>query len=188
MLLEVLVLILLTGAPLAMMAKKRRRRFNLRRVRFASSVSAGALATLDVVAGNVSAATTNEVRIVTVDASYSWTGKTDIDDGCEFGLFHSDYSAAEVEECLESQASMDLGDKVAQEQANRLVRVIGMINATNDAAAGGSSFNGGQRVKTKLNWLMTEGDTLALFIRNASGVVWTTGSSVSMIGDLWVKD
>jgi len=130
------------------------------------------------------------MRFISVNASYSWSDiGAIIDDGAQFGFAHSDYSAAEVEEALEAGGSMDLGDKIDQEHANRLVRQIGTISQAGAlAAAAGASFNDGKPVKTRLNWLMSTGDTLNVWVRNASGVVWTTGSGITVLGDLWVKD
>ncbi len=161
-----------------------------RKVRLAASIAAGALTAGDVTFNALTAVATDSYRLLSVKNSYSWTDiQAVIDDGLEFGLAHSDYSAAEIEECLESQASIDLGDKVAQEQANWLVRSLGRISSNGVAAGGGSiPFNEGRPLKTKLNWKMSTGDSLSLWIRNGSGVVWTTGSEVSVIGDFWVID
>ncbi len=110
------------------------------------------------------------------------------DDGLQFGFAHSDYTAAEIEECLENTASMDLGDKIAREQADRWVRVIGAFNGLATAAGGGVQFNDGKPVKINLNWLMAAGDTLNMWMRNSSGTVYLTGSSIATQGSLWVKD
>lgn len=173
------------------MAKRRSRgrKFNLRRVRIHSKSACGALAALDVATNVVTNAASDIYRLVSIDCAYSWSEiEATIDDGCTFGVAHSDYTAAEIEECLESFASMDLGDKVAQEQSNRLVREIGIISGPHSVVGGGVSFNDGRRVKTRLNWKMVTGDQLGLWIRNASNVIWTTGSSVTIDGDLWLKD
>ncbi len=178
-----------TGHGVTMARKGRKRRFNLRKVKVASAVAAGALATEDVVSGAITSAAADKLRFVSLNASYTWTNiGSGVDDGCTFGVAHSDYSAAEIEECLEQAASIDLGDKIAQEKGNRLVREIGTISAGGAGAAGGQAFNDGKPTKTRLNWLMSAGDTLSLWIRNASGTVWTTGSGVAVSGDLWVRD
>ncbi len=194
----VMLALLLLGSVLAvtLLAKRNygkksyHRDFRLRRVTISSQSAAGALATGAVVVNNIINAVADKLRLISIDASYSWSGiGANVDDGCSFGFAHSDYTAAEIEECLEAITSIDLGDKVAQERANRLVRYIGTIGNTGGApAAGGASFNDGKRVKVRLNWLLSAGDQLGLWIRNASGVVWTTGSQVTISGDLWVKD
>ncbi len=169
---------------------RRRRRFNLRQVRINSSLSIGALASADVIAGAITNAPTDPLRFISVELAYGITELQNLaDDTFAFGLAHGDYSAAEIEECLESGASMDLGDKIAQERSNRLVRQIGQISSTAGSTTGeGLPFNAGVPVKTKLNWLMSIGDTLQIWVRNNSGTVYTTGASLSVAGKLWVKD
>ncbi len=171
-------------------ARKRRprRRFNLRRVRISQFVNAGALASADVIVGPITNNLADDMRFVSLNASYSLAdiGAT-IDDGQEFGLAHSDYTAAEIEECLEAAAAIDLGNKVIQEQANRMVRFIGQFQGAPGTGAG-KSFNNGLPIKIKLNWAMAANDQLSLWIRNGSGTVWTTGARVVVSGDLWVKD
>ncbi len=185
--LEYIILLFLALSILG--AARKRRRFNLRRVRINGTSGAGALAALDVATNVVSAAVTNTMRFISLDAVYSLTDLgAAIDDAFEFGVAHSDYSAAEIEEALEASGSMDLGDKVAMEQANRLVRTIGTISPAGTPAGGGKMFNDGKPVKTRLNWLMAIGDTLNVWIRNGSGVVWTSGAGISILGNLWVKD
>ncbi len=173
-------------------AKKRRsrkRRFSLRRVRIASSPAIGALASEDVGVVAISAAAADKLRFISFNATYTWVDVGAAGDGAlEFGLAHSDYTAAEIEACLESAGSIDLGDKVAQEIANRWVRRIGTISDTIGGAGEEKEFNDGRQVKTKLNWLMSAGDTLSIWFRNGSGTVYTSGSSMSVLGDLWVKD
>ncbi len=160
----------------------------MRKVRLAAGVAATALATGDVVSGALTSAVTTLTRVISVNLAYAWEDvQAAIDDGCEFGLAHSDYSAAEIEECLEAQASMDIGDKIAQEQADRLVRSIGKMPSIPSGAAGsGVVFNDGRKMKTRLNWLLSIGDTLNLWIRNGSGVVWTIGSTVGAQGEIYV--
>ncbi len=170
--------------------KGRRRKFNLRKVTINTAVAAGALAAGDVIGGAVTASAVETYRLMSVDCSYNWSNiGAIIDDGATFGLAHGDYTDAEIEECLEATGSIDLGDKLAQEKTNRLVRSIGTIsNSGALAAAGGASFADGRRVKTKLNWEFQTGKTLTLWIRNASATVWTTASSVTMAGDIWIKN
>ncbi len=172
------------------MVKHRKRSFNLRKVRVASSVAAGALAAGDVIAQSVTNVAADKMRFISVSAVYSLSNiGASVDDGIEFGIAHSDYTAAEIEECLEAGGSMDLGDKIAREQANRLVRIIGNFGAGGGSVTdAGDTFNDGMPVKTKLNWLMSAGDTLVYFIRNTSDVIYTAGTDLTVNGILWVKD
>ncbi len=157
-------------------------------VRINAKVAAGALATLDVAVGDLTAAAVDPYRLMSIKASYSWVDQGAlIDDGFDFGVSHGDYTAAEIEECLEAQAAIDRGDKIAMEQSNRLVRQIGSIqNSPN--STGSSVFVDGRKVSTKLNWYMATGDKLKGWIRNQSGIIWTTGSSLGVAGEMWLKD
>ncbi len=168
--------------------RKGRRKFNLRRVRIAAAVTVGALDTLDVTSSTIHPTPVNPLRVVSAKLAYSWADiGAAIDDGFEFGLAHSDYSAAEIEECIEASAAIDQGDKIAQERANRLVRSIGIMPASG-VTASGRVFNDGRIVHTKLNWLIGIGDSVVAWIRNGSGVIYTTGSSLLVQGDLWIRD
>ncbi len=140
--------------------------------------------------GDVTDPAVDPYRLVSIKASYSWVDiSATVDDGFDFGLAHGDYTAVEIEECLDSQSSIDRGDKLALEKSNRLVRQIGSIQSTPSGAVTGSSvFAAGRLVKTKLNWYMATGDKLKGWIRNSSGVVWTTGSSLNIAGQIWIKD
>ncbi len=160
----------------------------MRKVRVTAAVGVGALASGDVTSGAITTAASNKLRFVTLDASYSWSDTSNAtDDSMEFGIAHGDYTATEIEECLEAQAAIDIGLKVEQEQANRLVRVIGIFS-NEGAASGGAQFNDGKRYKMRLNWLIGAGDLIQVWMRNASGTIYTTGSAVIVTGDLWVKD
>ncbi len=148
-----------------------------------------ALTTGDVVSTNITNAATDPYRLVSVHLAYAWSdiGQA-IDDSLEFGLCHSDYSAAEVEECLEAGEAIDIGDKIAQEKVNRLVRVIGVIANASGVTGSGAQFNDGKPVRTKLNWKMATGDRLNVFVRNGSQVTYLTGSVLNAFGNLWIKD
>lgn len=165
----------------------RRRSFNLRKVRVNGATAIGALASLDVATGAFVPVSSTPYRAMSIEISWAVSNLgAGIDDGQEFGVSHSDYSAAEVEECLESTASIDVGDKIAIERGNRLVRSIGVMtgSAANDF---GISFNDGVPKKTKLNWYIGSDDAINVWVRNGSGTVYTTGASLIRNGIMWVK-
>ncbi len=173
------------------MVRKRRSNRGVRRARVAAKVNPGALAPGDVIKNVIITPAADTYRLLSVKLSYAWTDiQAVIDDGLEFGFAMSDYSSAEVEECLEAQSSIDLGDLIAREQAARFVRSVGRIGGLQfgQVAGGGVQFNGGRPLKTKLNWKMSIAQTLHLWIRNSSGIVWSTGSGLTVIGDCWVVD
>ncbi len=167
---------------------RRKRSFNLRKVRVSTASAVGALASLDVVSLPMTNTPSNSMRIISIDGTWGLAdlGATS-DDGQEFGVSHSDYTDTEVEACLEAAGSIDVGDKVSQEVANRLVRTIGQFTGAPGTGAG-LSFNDGRPMKTRLNWQMAIGDFLRVWIRNGSGTVYTTGATVLFNGHIWVKD
>ncbi len=168
--------------------KGSRRRFNLRRVRITSNSVIGALAAQDVVDGDFTVVSTNPYRVISVVCAWGITNLgASSDDGQEFGLAHSDYSAAEIEECLEAQTGIDPSNKIENERANRLVRTIGQM-AGEPGTGAGLYFNGGVPVRTRLNWKMGIGDKLRMWVRNGSGTIYTTGAQLTAIGNIWVKD
>ncbi len=161
----------------------------MRMVRVNAKVAAGALATLDVAVGDLTDAAVDPYRLMSIKASYSWLElQAVIDDGFDFGISHGDYTAAEIEECLEAQAAIDRGDKIALEQANRLVRSIGSIGSGGLVVDQSAVFADGRKIHTKLNWYMATGDKLKGWIRNQSGIIWTTGSFLGVAGEIWIKD
>ncbi len=132
----------------------------------------------EVVVGVVNADVfTEQRRILSVEVTWSLEDLTDLDGPIEVGIAHSDYTDAEVEECLEAGGSWDEGDKVAQEQARRLVRRVGVLTEEETA------LNEGRLVKTRLNWRVSTGDTLRWWARNR-GDALTTGAVVIISGVL----
>ncbi len=164
-----------------------KRRFNLRKVRVEAGLPIGALAASAVVASTLTATSANVYRVTSLNCSFSITDLgAAIDDTFQFGVAHGDYTAAEIEECIEATGAIDVGDKIAQERGNRLVREIGSISSQSGQAAGGINFNEGKPVKVKLNWKIGIGQVIDFYVRNGSGVVYTTGASLKAKGHIWV--
>ncbi len=185
--LEIFLLIGLIAA-----AKRRggnKRRYSLRKVSLSNLLTISALASVDVEKFVLSSAVTGTVRVISVNLMYIWGALATNDGGCEFGLAHSDYTSTEIEECLEANASMDRGDKIANEQSNRLVRRVGVFPSHQSSGTTSEvGFNDGRPMKTRLNWVLSPGDTLNIWVRNGSGTIWTVNSLLSVTGDIWVKD
>ncbi len=169
------------------LAKKlvRRRRFNLRRVRITPEIAIGTLATDTALTSAISNTSPSAYRAISVIATWALAGVMDSTEGpLTVGYAHSDYTVAEIKECLEAAASIDMGNKIAMEQGNRLIRIVGVL----PARSGGSFLNDGKPIKTRLNWLITQGDTVNVFVFNENTAVFTTGAVLNLQGDLWIKD
>ncbi len=109
-----------------------------------------------------------------------------------FGVAHSDYTDSEILAVITATGSWDGGDKIAQEVAKRLVRQIGTLQSTGSPAAGETDyrFNDGRTMKTKLNWLLNEGDTLRMWAFNRSAAALSTtdpGLRCSGHANLWKR-
>ncbi len=156
-----------------MMAKNRYKGY--RKLPFTVTIAGGTVAADDVTSQVLAEILTEERRILSVEASYAMRGLTAGDGPASIGIAHSDYTAAEIEEALEATGAWDEGDKVAQEQAKRLVRDIGILTEEETA------INDGQPVKTRLNWRVATGDTLQFWLRNR-GIQFTTGMEVTVQG------
>lgn len=105
------------------------------------------------------------------------------------GLSHSSYSLAEVEEWLEKLDQWDSGDLVAREISGRKCKVVGVFQ-TPEGVAFANTLNDGRVVKTKLNWLFEEGQTVSVWAYNSGGVAFATSNpDLKVIGhaNLWPK-
>ncbi len=166
------------------MAKKpyRRRKFNLRRVRVTPAQPLLTLGGVTVLSVAMTPVSDGEYTVVSVKVAHTILNLTSNEGPITVGFFHSDYSDVEVKECLESFDAVSLGNKVEQEQANRLVRVVGVISNLEP------NLNDGKPISTKLNWRMTIGDTLQMFAYNDSSSALTTGAIQNCMGNMWIRD
>ncbi len=105
------------------------------------------------------------------------------------GVAHSDYTDAEIEAFLEDSGSWTEGNKVEQEINRRKVRIIGTIRAPGSSSRY-ESLQDGKMIKTKLNWILTTGQTLSVWAYNAGdSAIATTDPDVSVTGhaNLWPR-
>ncbi len=125
---------------------------------------------------------TEKTRISSIEASWSMSEFTIAagDGPIVVGVAHSDYTDAEIEAVIETTGSWSQGDKVQQEIANRLVRIVGVMEAAAGGTIGAAVLNDGNPIKTKLNWSLITGQTLKLWAYN-------TGTSALATSDPQVK-
>ncbi len=121
--------------------------------------------------------------MISAKAVWSITGLTGGDGPVVVGYAYGDYTVAEIKEAIEASSAIDLGDKVAQERAKRMVRVVGSFSES-----GGSALNDGKPITTKLNWRFNASKACNIFAYNDGGALLTTGAIVNHNGTLWVKD
>ncbi len=105
------------------------------------------------------------------------------------GIAHSDYTLSEIEEFLEQTAGWNVGDRIAQERAGRLIRRIGIFEGP-DADGDAVALNDGKPIKTKLNWLLATGQSLQVFGYNlGEQSLATTNPNINLQGkaNLWLQ-
>ncbi len=99
------------------------------------------------------------------------------------GLAHSDYTVAEIEAWIENAASWETGDLVqAREIGRRLIKQIGIFPIPASELVS-SVLNDGKAIRTKLNWNLATGQTIALWAYNmGDSVLATTDPAVQCWG------
>ncbi len=103
------------------------------------------------------------------------------------GFAHGDYTVAEIKEAIEAAGSINVGNKVEQERANRLVRIVGTLSNSAGVVAD-LVLNDGRPIKTRLNWLIPIGQTFNMFVYNDGVAAFNTASFVKVNGTAYVKD
>ncbi len=154
---------------------------NLKKVPLHAGIDLGALATKDATKGVIANTSADTYRWKSIKCTVSITDLVAGDGPIVVGVSHPDYSSTEIEECLEAVASIDQGDKIAREQANRLVRTLGVVNETD------MTINQGRPVHQKLNWLMSIGDQPTVWAYNSGTVLLSTGARVHLDGSILVQ-
>ncbi len=170
------------------MAKHRSRRRRIRGRYVKGNVDEGlGLGTLSgktLVSGIFDEVMVESGRISSIVGTYAISDMTPAanDGPIEVGLAHSDYTDAEIEAVIENTGSWDVGNKIQQEIAKRLVRTIGVFESATDAL-GVDVLNDGKPIKTRLNWHLTTGQSLRLWAYNqGSSALATTAPIVTLAG------
>ena len=127
--------------------------------------------------------------VTSVKATYSLSNYTPIASVGPLRLFwaHSDYSAAEIEEWIEATTSWSPGDLVQQEIAKRRIREVGVFE-TPDSSTATKTMNDGKPIRTRLNWILFEGQSIVPFVYNAGSAAMSTTSANVHVGgkaNLW---
>ncbi len=169
---------------LCLMARKKNRKFPSRYLRGRvdeDSGDLGTLATKTAIVASFDEVVDDATRVSTIVATWAMEAMTAGDGPLEVGVAHGDYTLAEIEEYIENTGSWNESDKVqSREVARRLIRSVGIVSADEPR------LNDGKPVRTKLNWLLNEGQTLDLWVYNY-GAALTTGAVLNVNGhaNLW---
>ncbi len=134
----------------------------------------------------------NERTLVSsVVAQYSLTNftKSTGDGPILIGLAHSDYSDSEIEEYLENTGTWNEGNLVSKEISARKIRRVGVFDNPLDEASA-IVLNDGKAIKTKMNWILLQGQSLKVWAYNlGSSPLATTAPVVDVTGhaNLWPR-
>ena len=170
------------------MAKKGRRgrrwTSNMKSVRVDGLNTLGTLADGIVTNGTMLDASDEEYRVLSLSTIWTLRDFTAGEGPIVVGYAHGDYSVTEVKECLDAQAAIARGDKIVNEQANRLVRIVGAF----PGILANESLNDGKPIRTRLNWHIPDGKTVVGFAWAKGGVAnLTTGADVQTFGKATIK-
>ncbi len=105
------------------------------------------------------------------------------------GIAHSDYDAPQIEAWIETTGSWDEGNKTEQEVNKRLIRRVGIFEIPSSLAES-SVLNDGKAIKTKMNWILNQGQTLSVWAYNlGTGALATTDPRIDVQGhaNLWPR-
>ncbi len=166
------------------MARKGRRRGFLLKGKIDETLPLGTLANADVVGDVFNDTLDQEAYAISQEAIWTIRELTDDEGPIIVGVAHGDYTDAEIEEYLENAGSWTRGDMLAQEIAKRKIRSVGSFAAT---GTGDQVLNDGKPIKTRLGFMLQEGQTIKVWAWNKSGAALTTGAQVFLEGHVWLR-
>ncbi len=106
-----------------------------------------------------------------------------------FGMANGELTAAEIEECIEATGPVDRNDRLAQERAERQVRVLGVSGPIDNSTTRKIIGEGGSPVLIdKFPWTYSNPEGWQFFLYNL-GITLTTGATLEMIAThygVWV--
>ncbi len=184
--------ILLAFASMAMAAKKKSSKRRNRKLDVIPVEGTLALSTLAddtvVVSGLTSSNLTEDFFVISTDLSVMVNGLTAGEgEPMTVGISHGDYSAGEIGEATDVEL-LGPADKIQQEQADRLVRKITTLRGdglNTQVEMKGLNRDGGPIIRTKWRFVIENGKTPAIWIKNRSGAALTTGATLRWDGYIY---
>ncbi len=147
------------------------------------TLGTGALAANALAAAAYDESVNERSFILSQEAVWSMDDHTAGEGPITVGVAHSDYTQAEIEEVIENTGSWNEGNLVAQEQARRKIRIVGVF----DGLSVDEKLNDGLPIKTILKWVLLQNQSLQMFCYNHSSAALTTGSLIKINGHVWIK-
>ncbi len=183
------ILLLLFAVAMVLMAKRRRYRRYLKGI-IDFELALSTLGGNTSISGSETQVLTESAFLTSVKAVFSLLGMTPTaaDGPIMCGVAHSDYTNTEIEEWIEQGASWDQGDMVAQEEARRKIRLVGVFQTTGAGTQGDASvLNDGRPITVKCKWGLNTGDTVKFFAYNQGSGALAAGAVLHVNGhaNLW---
>ncbi len=147
------------------------------------SVLPSTLASGIVIKSNLMSNLSEDFYCISADLAFQIRDGTVGEGPLQVGIAHGDYSVTEIKEYLDVDYS-NPGDKIAREQATRLVRRCGFFQQ-NLAAAGEQMPQNGEVKRVKIRFLVTDGISLDFWVHNQSGAALSGGATVIVSGTLY---
>ncbi len=141
----------------------------------------GALTSQNAVATTFDSTVDDSTYLLSIEATYSISAHTAGEGPIVCGVAHNDYSAAEIVEWYIANGAWDRADKVAQEHNRRKIRQVGIFPGVSAI----ETLNDGIPVKTKLGFIVEDGQTLSLWALNEDAATLTTGTVLEAQGKVW---
>ncbi len=164
-----ILLSLVLAIGLANKPKRRRKYRRYLRGNVNHELNLGTLAAATLVGSLLGGTLEEKAWVSSMSATWSLSGFTEGTDigPITVGVAHSDYSDAEIEAWLENSNSWKTGDKIAQEVSRRKCRIVGTFGT--EAGSSASDINrlqDGRKIRTKLGWMLTTGQTIKIWAFN----------------------
>ncbi len=162
---------------------QRRRRTPVKALKIDHQVGVGALASSAIASTVLGTTVDDRIFMLSMKNQIALRDNTPGDGPLYLIAAHSDYTDAEILEWWNSQGSWDAGDKVANEQARRKCRLVGMFAGE----LANELLKDGQAAKTTLKFMVEDGETLNFAVINEGGATRTTGGIVEIKGMAFAK-
>ncbi len=164
-------------------ARRKRRRWNPNNfvTRIVTSMQLLTLASNTLLGAGLVSASDNEYRAISVRLTWALSDFTAGEGPITVGVALGDYSDTQIEQWLESSATMTRADPVAREQGNRMCRLVG----TFPGILGNEVLNDGKPITTKLNWAIPSGSVVKLWAFNSGPGSLTTSAEVNATGRIF---
>lgn len=149
-----------------------------------TGIDVGALPTFDCILGSPCDDVEEPMFLLSIDVTASMKEHTANEGPILFGIAHSDYTAAQIEEYIENTAGWSFGNLVQQEINSRgkRIKIIGRFSGK-DAF---EQWNDGIVKRIPCKFRLENGETITPWAYNEDANPLTAGSSIQMDGKAYL--